>query len=56
MAQRGVTTDEDELWARAEANGYKRGAHKEADKVRGRGKHVTKTKKDQIRTIKRYVR
>ena len=39
------------LLARAEANGYKRGAHKEADGVRGREKHVTKTIKDQDRTL-----
>lgn len=55
MSPRGVTTDKDELWARAEANGYKRGAHNETNKVRGMGKHVTKTKQDQDRTLGRYI-
>jgi hypothetical protein len=53
MGQRDVTADE--LLARAEANGYKRGAHKVADEVRGQEKHVKKTKKDQDRTLRRYV-
>jgi hypothetical protein len=54
MGQQEQTTDES-LLARAEANGYWRGAHKEADKVRSREKHVTKTKKDQDGTLRRYV-
>jgi hypothetical protein len=45
----------DELLARARANGYKRGAHRAADKIRGRGKHVKKAIKDQDRPLKRYV-
>ncbi|MCJ1474750.1 hypothetical protein MMC13_003410 [Lambiella insularis] len=52
--QLDVTADE-LLHSRAEANGYKRGAHKEADEVRGSEKHVTKTKKDQEATLRRYV-
>jgi hypothetical protein len=32
-----------------------KGAHNETDKVRGMGKHVTKTKKDQDRTLERYI-
>jgi len=54
MGQRALTADE-VLLARVEANGYQRGAHREADEVRGRGKHVTKTKKDQDGTLQRYV-
>ena len=46
----------DELFlARAEANGYQTGAHREDDEVCGREKHVTKTKKDQDRTLRCYV-
>lgn len=52
MGQRNVTAEE--LLARAEANGYKRAAHEVADEVRGREKHVKKTK-DQDRTLRRYV-
>jgi hypothetical protein len=54
MGQQEPTADEI-LLARAEANDYKRRVHKEADKVCGRGKHVAKTKKDQDRTLHRYV-
>ena len=43
------------LLARAEANGYRRGVHREADEVRGREKHVTKTKKNQDGTLRRYI-
>jgi len=53
MARKNIT--EDELLARAEANGYQRGAHREADEVRGRDKHVSKTKKNQDGTLRRYV-
>lgn len=53
MVKRQVTVAE--LVTRAEANGYKRGAHKEQDTIRHRGKHVWKTKKDQDATLKRYV-
>ena len=45
----------DQLLARANANGYKRGAHKEQDQIRGKEKHIAKTKKDQDATLKRYV-
>jgi hypothetical protein len=44
-----------ELVIHAEPNSYKRGAHKEKDLVRGREKHVKKTKKDQDTTLKHYV-
>lgn len=48
-------TADELLLARAEANGYRRGAHKQNDQLCGREKHVSKTKKDQDRTLKRYV-
>ncbi|KIX09144.1 uncharacterized protein Z518_00222 [Rhinocladiella mackenziei CBS 650.93] len=44
-----------ELQARAKANGYKRGAHVEVDKIRNKGKHNGKTIKDQDATLDRYV-
>jgi hypothetical protein len=44
-----------DLVAQAEAKGYQRGAHKERDQIRHREKHVTKTKRDQDTTLKRYV-
>jgi len=46
--------DPELLLARAEANGYQRGAYKEADEV-GREKHVAKTKKNQDGTLQRYL-
>ncbi len=52
MARQDATTDE--LWARGEANGYKRGAHNETDKVRDAEKYVSKTKEDHDRTLHRY--
>jgi hypothetical protein len=53
MGRRRVTADE--LLARAEANGYKKGKHKEKDAVRNRHKHVDNTKKDQNMVLDRYV-
>jgi hypothetical protein len=53
MVRRTVAADD--LLAQAEANGYKRGEHKEQDKVRDRHKHVDKTKKDQNAALNRYV-
>ena len=53
MGRRMNTTDE--LWARAETNGYKRGAHTEVDKVRDAEKYVSKTKKDHDRKLQRYL-
>jgi hypothetical protein len=53
MGRREVTVTE--LVAQAESNGYKWGALKKRDKVRGREMHVKKTKKDQDATLKRYV-
>ena len=43
------------LLAQAEANGYRKGKHKEQDKVRDRHKHVEKTKKDHEAALNRYV-
>jgi hypothetical protein len=43
------------LIAQAAANGYKRGAHKEQDKIFHREKHVKKIRKDQYATLNRYV-
>lgn len=54
MGPQELTADE-LLLARAEANGYQRGAHREADEVRGRDKRVSKTVKDQDGTLRRYV-
>ena len=48
-------TADELLLARAEANGYRRGAHREADRLCGREKHVLKVVKDQDRTLRRYV-
>ncbi len=54
IGPQGLTADE-ALQARAAANGYQTGAFKEADKVRNGEKHVTKTKKDEDATLRRYV-
>jgi hypothetical protein len=53
MGRQNVTMDE--LWARAEANGYKRGAHCEINQIRDAEKYVSKTKKDHDRTLHRYL-
>jgi hypothetical protein len=45
----------DELLARAEANGYKEGEHREEDAVRDRHKHMEKTIRDQDTALDRYV-
>ena len=45
MGQQQPTADE-LLLARAEANGYQRGAYRELDEVRDREKYVIKTKKN----------
>jgi hypothetical protein len=44
MAKRKAMVEEVE--ARAESNGYKRGAHREKDSARDNGKHNDKTKKN----------
>ena len=54
MGGQSRTADE-LLLARAEANGYRRGVHRESDQVRGREKHITTTKKNQDGTLRRYV-
>jgi len=43
------------LRARAEANGYKRGAHVEKDQVKNQNKHNSKTKRNHDNTLRRYV-
>jgi len=45
----------DELLARAEANGYKEGEHREEDAAWDNEKHGDKTKRDQDKALKRYV-
>ena len=45
----------DELSARAKANGYQRGAHRDKDSLRDRNKHVDKVKRDQDAALDRYV-
>jgi hypothetical protein len=45
----------DELSARAKANGYKRGAHREEDSRRDRNKHKDDTIKDQDGALDLYV-
>ena len=44
-----------ELTARAKANGYQRGAHRDKDSLRDRNKHVDKVKRDQDAAFDRYV-
>lgn len=44
-----------DLLARAEANGYKRGAHTERDQVKDDKKHNVKTQKNHRGTLRRYV-
>ncbi|KAN0086961.1 hypothetical protein V8E54_000649 [Elaphomyces granulatus] len=55
MARKKETTAE-ELFARAKANGYQRGAHREKDSIRDDNKHREKTKKDQDRYLDVYVK
>jgi hypothetical protein len=45
----------EELNARAKANGYKKGAHREEDSRRDRNKHMDDTLKDQDGALDRYV-
>ena len=51
MARKKITGDE--LNARAKANGYQRGAHRDKDSLRDRNKHVDKVKKDQDAALDR---
>ena len=53
MARKKATLDE--LEARAEANGYRRGAHREENSRLDCNKHEDKTKKDQDTTLGHYV-
>jgi hypothetical protein len=54
MCTQSPTVDE-LLFARAEANGYRRGVHRELDQVRSREKHISTTKKNQDGTLRRYI-
>jgi hypothetical protein len=47
--------DPDELLARAKANGYRRGGHKEQDAVPDRHAYIDKTIYDQDGALRRYV-
>jgi hypothetical protein len=53
MAKRKVMVEE--LEARAESNGYRRGVHREKDSARNDGKHNDKTKTNQNVVLDRYV-
>ena len=53
MTRKKITGDE--LSARAKANGYQKGAHREEDGRRNRNKHIDKVKKDQDAALDRYV-
>ena len=53
MAKKKITGAE--LAARAKANGYQRGAHRNKDSLRDRNKHVDKVKRDQDAALDRYV-
>ena len=53
MAKRKATTEE--LGARAESNGYKRGAHREKDSTGDNGKHNKKTKRSQNSVLDRFM-
>jgi hypothetical protein len=53
MAKRKATAEE--LEARAESNGYRRGAYREEDSTRDNGKHNKKIKRNQNSVLDRYV-
>jgi hypothetical protein len=53
MARKKITGDE--LSARAKANGYQRGAHRDKDRLRDQNKHVDTVKMHQDAMLDRYV-
>ena len=53
MAKKKVTGEE--LSARAKANGYQRGAHRDKDSLRDQNKHVATVKMRQDAMLDRYV-
>src|SRR5947209_19159609 len=53
LPKRNATTEQ--LGARAECNGYKRGALREKDSTRDNGKYNKKTKRSQNSVLDRYV-
>jgi hypothetical protein len=52
--EKGTTAEE--LFTRAKANGYQRGAHREKDSIRDDNNHTEKTKRDQDRFLYVYVK
>jgi hypothetical protein len=44
-----------ELSARAKANGYRRGVHRDEDSLRDQNKHVSRVKMHQDAMLDRYV-
>jgi hypothetical protein len=55
MGRKREPEDPDELLARAKADGYWRGRHREQDAVLNRHAHVDKTIYDQDGALRRYV-
>jgi hypothetical protein len=53
IAKRKATAEE--LEARAESNGYRRGAYREEDNTRDDGKYDKKAKRNQASILNRYV-
>lgn len=53
--RRSSSADVDARFARAEAEGYVQGAHREEDNVRDSSKHTDKTKKEHDRVLTHYV-
>jgi hypothetical protein len=53
MVRKKITADE--LSARAKANGYQRGAHRDKDSLQDKNKHVDKVKKDQDAALHRHL-
>jgi hypothetical protein len=52
---KGRKSTADDLIAETAANGYRRGAHKEHDKIHHRERHVKKIRSDQDATLRRYI-
>jgi hypothetical protein len=53
MAKKKITGAE--LTARAKANGYQRGTHRDKDNLRNRNKRMDKVKWDQDAALDRYI-
>ena len=50
-----MPTKDSSAWHRAKANGYKDGAFKDKDRLKGVNKHVDKVKYNQDQILKLYV-